>query len=207
MAENTTTWVALISSGSVVISQIATLFFNSKNEKLKAKYKLHENSILKKIEVGEKFYFVSGENLQLMQAAIFNIQERSKLESYYNKKILSDSIENLNANFQKISSEKSMYSNVILYFNIKSTYKSISEADLKTTSLMLGFFELREKYQFASVEERDLLLAPIKEKEQEICNHYLSIISGIEEDMYIVQKEILQISLMPKNKGKRFWFF
>lgn len=182
---------------------IITNTYNYFTEKSKRKFEIFKISTLKKIEVGEKFFFISGENLQLILTSVYSIKKRPELESKANKELLQKSLEEMHEEFKKIASEKNIYGMVSLYFDVKLTYKNILESDLKTTNILLKIFELSDKLQTAELKDKIQYLEPIRKAYDELCAHYEKIISHIEDDMAIVQQEIFNISMLAKIKSRK----
>ncbi len=196
MADNNTNTalVAIISAGSVVVSQIATLLLTNIKEKRQQKFELFKGSFQKKIEVGEKYFIITSESLYLLNASIYHIRQKN-LKSRQNIDWLDKSIEMLTDSYHKNPIDKNQTTATTnIYFKIKTTPKSISKDDIKTTQLRLEISELVNEYKLNSDENKTEQLKKIRVAEEALCIHFEKMIGLMQEDLNIIQHEISTIT-------------
>ena len=133
MADNSTTtiWVGVISASSAIIgvvaTQLITAFNARKTEIRRQEFEILKLSLEKKIEIGEHFYSLSGENLNLVKTLISNNELLSTLKAENSREYISSIYANFREDYRNFKSEKNIYSSVEIYYDISSTYSQVAD--------------------------------------------------------------------------------
>jgi hypothetical protein len=199
MVDNlTTVWVAIISASSaitgVIATQIITAINNRKSDKRKYDFELIKTSLARKIEVGEQFYVVSGENLTVKHAFIHYLKN-TDLKSSKSYEFIDERYKQLYADFEKVSEKNSLANLVNIYFDVQINFESALEAEKKLKTLFISIHELKAQISNNSDPEiKDTLIRKRADEVNTYCAFAETEMQLSKIDMEAVRRELNRVS-------------
>ncbi len=189
-------FIPIVSAGSallgVIVSQIITAINSKSSDHRKHNFEIIKTKLARKIEVGESFYYISGENLQLMKAMVHYIKTKSIVQSKLSKEFLQNGYTRLHADFEKIKSDNHSANLINLYFNVGVSFELISKSDLEAKNIFLNLYELNSEYSRStnSAAYNERLAEGIAKEMINLCNHFEKSIERTKEDMDTVAQAL-----------------
>jgi len=199
MVDNSTTvWVSVISASSaiagVVVTQIITAINNRKSDKRKYQFEATKAYLSRKIEVGEQFYYVTGENLTLKHALIHYVKT-ADLKSPKAYEFISERYNQLYTDFEKVTEKNSLANLVNLYFDVKINFELALEAEKKLKNLFVNIHELNAEISVNTDPElTDVLIQKRTDEIEAYCAFADKQMELAKIDMKTVRREINKIS-------------
>jgi len=194
MTDNSTItiWVGVISASSAIIgvvaTQVITAFNNRKTEIRRQEFEILKLSLERKIEIGEHFYSLSGENLNLAKTLISNNELLSTLKSDNSREYISSIYTSFREQYQNFKAEKNIYSSVEIYYNISSTYSQVADNAQILKTYIAKVFEYNQQLSEAKTDEEKFAIVPkAREALQGYQSHLQLMVESIETDMKLLK--------------------
>ena len=164
--------------------------FSYVNDRRKFKHELYQNFCSRKAEIGENFYFMTGERMTLIKNTIrywrnWN-DSRSDSSLSYLKKEMAELIDNM----EELNAENWKYNLAGLYFSISFTHRDIIQANAVSPQQYLRVLDVGDRLNKCPDENREPLYQAYAQAIFDMCSHYEQIYARMEHDMNLVKEEL-----------------
>jgi len=186
-----TTQVALITGGALVLSQALNILYTFFNDKRKDKTEISKLILQKKIEVGENFYHMIGENLQLFDLSTHYHQMLLSSASEEGLKFFQEKQELMKNNIDKIRASKETFNLVELYYNISTTFEEVSKTNIITLTINANIIETQECFKKSdNPDEKAFLQIRYRDEMLKLISHCMAITNRLRMDLDIIKKDL-----------------
>jgi hypothetical protein len=168
----------------------------------KRKYRTEVKNLYrsKKIDIGENFYYMSGENMAMLQKSITFWKNRNNARSEMSLTFLHKERNKMEEQTQKLYSENWRYNLINLYFNVSLSFSDVQEYNAKAQSCFLKILDLADQLS-KGCEEEEKLYGTYAVYIFDLCSLYEDMYKRIEIDMNVVKEELLgEFVGLPKTK-------
>lgn len=175
-----------------LLTQLMTGIFNYYSDKRKDSLAVKRAFRAKKIEIGEKFYYLNGETMVLLKKSIDYWMKRSQLSSIENIEFIGKEVKYTEELIAKAYAENWKYNLVTLYFDIKLSVTEINEQNIKSHSLFIRIREIAELIKHAPEHELEYLYGEYSFKTLDLISQYEHVYQLLKHDMEAVKHELLK---------------
>ena len=183
---------ALAGLVGALITQLFTGLFSYVNDMRKQRYELRNQFRLKRLEIGENFYFINTELLSMVRK---NIDYWRNLRNDRNDETLSfmkKEMGKLDAYQVKLYTENWKYNLIDIYFNIPFDINEMEKVNEISHKLYITVIDVANKIQSIPVAEGDELFKSYNIAIFNLCSHYEQVYGKISENISIVKADLLQ---------------
>ncbi|WP_345954253.1 hypothetical protein [Mucilaginibacter sp. PAMB04168] len=169
----------------------------------KRKYRTEVKNLYrdKKIDIGENFYYLSGESMTMLKKSITFWKNRSNAQSEMSLAFLNKERKKIEEQTLKLNSENWRYNLISLYFNVSLSFSDVQEYNAKAQSCFLKILDLADRLNKAGEEEKDLLCGVYAVHVFDLCSLYEDMYKRIEKDTNVVRDELREeFVALPKKK-------
>ena len=173
-----------------ILTQLLTGVFSYVNDRRKYRHELEQNFCNRKTEIGENFYFMTGERMTLIQNTIRYWKNwndaRSESALAYLKKEMAELI----VRMDELNSENWKYNLAGLYFDISFTHRDIIAANTRSHQYYLEVLDIGDRLNKCIAGERDQLYALYARSIFDMCSHYEEVYTRMENDMHHIKEQL-----------------
>jgi len=183
---------ALSGMTGAILAQIVAAVNNYFTDKRKHAFELDNQYRTKKIEIGENYYYMNGEMMDVIRKNIefwknFNTSRgEASLES------LKREVKQFTAHLDKLNAENLKYNLITLYFNVSFTPNEMQTVNAQSRKLDLAILDLAGQLKNAVPEEKEALLGKYALAVFDMCSHYEAVYAKLEQDKNIIRDELLK---------------
>jgi hypothetical protein len=160
----------------------------------KRKYRTEVKNLYrsKKVDIGENFYYMSGENMAMLKKSITFWKNRSNAHGEMGLAFLNKERKKMEEQTQKLNSENCRYNLINLYFNVSLSFSDVQEYNSKAQSCFLKILDLADQLSKAGEEDKEMLYGRYAVHIFDLCSLYEDMYKRIEKDMNVVKEELLR---------------
>ena len=145
----------------------------------------------KKIEIGESFFFITGEKMTAIRKNIGFWKNGNKTRTGSSLDFLYKETTRFNAYMEKLNADNWKFNLISLYFNISLTNEEAEKSNRKSAELYLLYLDLADRIRQAGDAEKEDLYQRYAVVVFDMCSHYEEIYSRMEQDMKVVRAQLL----------------
>lgn len=145
----------------------------------------------KRIEIAEKFYYVTGETMTVVKKSMDHLKERQKVRSEASMNVVNQEIKKLDGYLEKLNTENWQQNLIGLYFNIALSYDRLIAANSRSHGLYLQLLDARAQIKSAEEAELENWYGKYHLTLFDLYGQYEDIYRLLEADMAKVKKELL----------------
>jgi len=180
------------------IINATVIYFTDKRKYSTEVKNLYRN---KKVDIGENFYYMSGEHMAMLKKSITFWKNRSNTQSEVSLAFLNNERKKLDEQTQKINSENWRYNLINLYFDVSLSFSDIQEYNANAQSCFLKILDLADQLSKVGEEEKEILYGRYAVQIFDLCSLYEDMYKRIENDMDVVRLELLgEFVTSPKRR-------
>ncbi|MCR8560207.1 hypothetical protein KXD93_21325 [Mucilaginibacter sp. BJC16-A38] len=193
MADNSTLVAVSAFSGlagalfTQLINLANTYFTDSRKQKFEVDTQLRN----KKMEIGESFFYVTGEKLTAIKKNIAFWKNGNKFRTDKSLEFLYKETAKFNTYMEKLNADNWKFNLISLYFDISFTNEEVARSNERSHELYLSYLDLAEGIRNAAGEAKEALFKRYAVVLFDMCDHYEEIYNRLEHDMGIVRTQLL----------------
>jgi hypothetical protein len=193
MADNSTLISVSAFSGlaGALLSQVIGLANTYFTDKRKQGFELTMLLRNKKVEIGESFFFITGEKMTAIKKNIIYWKRGNQSLTATSLEFLYKETFQFNAYMEKLNAENWKFNLISLYFNIAFTNDKVVQSNLRSNELYLSYRDLSERIRKADGEEKEELYKRYAVVLFDMCSHYEEIYTRMDHDMNLVKTQLL----------------
>ena len=193
MTDNTTLIEVSAFSGLVgaLITQMMTGIFAYFNDKRKYNHEVKNLYRIKKTEIGENFYYMTGEMMAVIKKNIGYWKNWNNSRSKASLDFLNKEMMKLNTYMDKLKAENWKFNLINLYFRVSMSNNEIIESNARSQQLYLKVKDIMDKIRKAGEADQETLYQEYALAVFEMCAQYEDLYSQMELDANLVKEEIL----------------
>jgi hypothetical protein len=194
MADNTTLIEVSAFSGlaGALLTQMMTGIFAYFNDKRKYNHEVKNLYRIKKMEIGENFYYMTGEIMAVIKKNIGYWKNWNNSRSEASLKFLNNEMVKLNTYMDKLKAENWKFNLINLYFRVSMSNSEVIESNARSQQLYLKVKDIMDKIRKTSSTDQDALYQQYALAIFDMCSQYEDLYSKMEHDANMVREEILQ---------------
>jgi regulator of replication initiation timing len=194
MANNTTLIEVSAFSGllGALLTQMMTGIFAYFNDKRKYNHEVRNLYRVKKTEIGENFYYMTGEIMAVIKKNIGYWKNWNDSRSEASLEFLNKEMIKLNTYMDKLKTENWKFNLINLYFKVSMSNSEVIESNARSQQLYLEVKDITDKIRKAPVTDQDALYKQYAVAVFHMCSQYEDLYSKMEHDANLVREEILQ---------------
>ena len=169
-----------------MLTQLMTGLFSYVNDRRKQRTAVRNLLREKKIEIGENFYFMSGELMSMIRKNIAYWQNRQDYRSEASLGFLKLEMDRLDAYQSKLQTENWKYNLVGIYYTIPYPFGEMLEDNKRSHELYLKVLDYSEVIRKALPQEREDMVGDYQAVLAELCVHYEQIFQRMGANMEAV---------------------
>ena len=147
----------------------------------------------KKVEIGESFYYVTGEKLASIKKNVGYWKNWNNQRSEASLDFLNKETQRFNNYMDKLNADNWKFNLIGLYFNVFFSNEDIVKANDRSHQLFLIYLDLADKIKKEADEmEKELLYQRYAFNIFDMCTHYEQIYMQLERDMKAVREQLLK---------------
>jgi hypothetical protein len=193
MTDNTTLIQVSAFSGlaGAFLTQLITVGNNYLTDKRKQLNEVGNQYRDKKVEIGENFYYITGEKLASIRKNINywknwnNSRTEASLEFLYKETF------RFNAYMEKLNADNWKFNLISLYFNVSFTNNEVAKSNARSHQLYISYLDLAERIRKSEGDEKEKLYQRYAIVVFDMCSHYEMIYTKLENDMDIIKNQLL----------------
>ena len=193
MADNLT--LVTVSAFSGLAGSLFTQLINLVNtyftDKRKQSFELDTQFRNKKIEIGESFFFITGEKMTAIKKNIGFWKNGNKSRTDKSLEFLYKETFKFNAYMEKLNADNWKFNLIGLYFDVSFTNEEVERSNERSHELYLSYLDLAERIRKTATEEKEQLFQRYAIVVFDMCNHYEEIYKRLEYDMTVVRTQLL----------------
>ena len=193
MADHSTLIAVSAFSGlaGAILTQLFSGLFAYFNDRRKYQHEEHQHLNNRKIEIGENFYFMTGERMTHIQKSIsfwknWN-DSRSESSLVWLKKELTEMVSRMD----ELNTENWKYNLAGLYFHISFTHDQVMAANAISHQHYLKVLDIGDHLTKATGDDKEELYKQYAVAIFDMCSHYEHLYKLMEHDMQTVRAELL----------------
>jgi hypothetical protein len=180
-------WLAAVSGLiGALLTQLMTGLFSYINDRRKQKTEVKNLYRNKKIEIGENFYFMSGELMAMIKKNIAYWKNRQDYRSEASLSFLKLEMDRLDVYQSKLQTENWKYNLVGIYYIIPYSFREMLEDNKRSHELYLKMLDFPEIINKTLPQEKNDLLEEYQSTLTELCLHYQNVYNRMEANMEAV---------------------
>lgn len=194
MADNTTLIEVSAFSGllGALLTQMMTGIFAYFNDKRKYNHEVRNLYRVKKTEIGENFYYMTGEIMAVIKKNIGYWTNWNDSRSEASLEFLNKEMVKLNTYMDKLKTENWKFNLINLYFKVSMSNSEVIESNAKSQQLYLEVKDITDKIRKAPAKDQEALYQQYAVAVFYMCSQYEDLYSKMEHDANMVREEILQ---------------
>jgi hypothetical protein len=166
-----------------LLTQLMTGLFSYVNDRRKQKTEARNLLRGKKIEIGENFYFMSGELMAMIKKNIAYWKNRHDYRSEVSLGFLRLEMDRLDVYQSKLQTENWKYNLVAIYYDIPYSFGAMLEDNKRSHELYLKVLDFSEIIKRTLPQEKEDVFIDYKTTLAELCVHYQKIYDHMEANM------------------------
>jgi hypothetical protein len=187
MDKNTViTLTAFSGLAGALLTQLMTGLFSYISDRRKQRSEVHNQYRGKKIEIGENFYFMSGELIAMIKKNIAYWKNRQDYRSEASLNFLKLEMERLDAYQSKLQAENWKYNLVGIYYDIPYSFSEMLEDNKRSHELYLKVLDLSEIVRSTLPQERNDIFDNYQTTLDQLSAHYQTIFDRMAANMTAV---------------------
>lgn len=182
---------ALSGLAAALITQMMTGLFAHLNERRKRRNDLHDAYRAKKLDIGENYFFINGEMMDLVRKTISywcNLRNEHDPATLSLMKKEMNRMENYQA---KLFADNWRYNLVEIYFQIPFKSEHIRLANSRSRQLFIEVTDIANKIRLTEPGQSQILYQSYNVAILGLCAHYEELYIQIENNMTAVKKQLL----------------
>jgi hypothetical protein len=194
MAENNTIFMISAFSGlaGAILAQAVSGMVTYFSDKRKQRSEKRVAYRTKKTEIGENFYYVTGEKVNIIRSHILYWKKREFIDSETSLAFLNEEMKKLAARLELLNADSWKYNLVHLYYTVSLNRHSALDANALSQAYYLKFLDTIDAFKQAhDGEDKDDLRQQYALILFDMCAHYENICLQMEQDMERVRLELL----------------
>ncbi|WCT13750.1 hypothetical protein [Mucilaginibacter jinjuensis] len=193
MADNSTLIAISAFSGlaGALLTQMISGLFAYFSERRKYNNGVRDLHRAKKIEIGENFYYITGEKMTIVKKNIGYWKNWNNSRSEASLDYLKKEMITFKAYIDKLNEENWKYNLISLYYNVSFTSSEVLEANEQSHLYYLSVLDLMDKIKKANGDETEVLYQQYAIAIFDMCAHYENVYEKMKEDMNIVKNQLL----------------
>jgi hypothetical protein len=181
-------WLAACSGlAGAILTQLLTGLFSYINDRRKQQAEVRNLWRGKKIEIGEYFYFMSGELMSMIKKNIAYWKNRQDYRSAASLNFLKLEMDRLDAYQSKLQTENWKYNLVGIYYTIPYSFGEMLEDNKRSHELYLKMIDFPEIINKTLPQEKHDLLEEYQATLSELCGHYQNMYNRMAANMEAVR--------------------
>jgi hypothetical protein len=193
MADNSTLIAVSAFSGlaGALLTQTISGLFAYFSDKRKYNNGVRDLHRAKKVEIGENFYYMTGEKMAIVKKNISYFKNLNNSRSEASLDYLKKEMIKFKSYIDKLNEENWKYNLISLYYNVSFTSTEVLEANEQSHLYYLKVLDLMDKIKKANEEDTELLYQQYAVAIFDMCSHYENVYEKMKEDMNIVKNQLL----------------
>jgi hypothetical protein len=194
MTDNTTLIEVSAFSGLVgaLLTQMMTGIFAYFNDKRKYNHEVKNLYRSRKTEIGENFYYMTGEMMAVIKKNIGYWKNWNNSRSEASLEFLNKEMVKLNTYMDKLKTENWKFNLINLYFKVSMSNSEVIESNARSQQFYLEVKDIMDKIRKAPAADQDALYQQYAIAVFDMCSQYEDLYSKMEHDATRVREEILQ---------------
>jgi hypothetical protein len=188
---NNSLWIGISGLAGALLSQVISAASVYWNENRKDKKELRNRYREKKLEIGENFYFMNGERMDLIRKNIQYWKSKGLLLSEASRDHLNREMNKLIEYMDKISAENWKYNLVNLYFKVKLNNEIVHALNARSHAFYLRVLDISERLKTAPAEKIEEMNREYAVAIFDLCAHYEQIYQALDADLRTVKGQLL----------------
>ena len=193
MADNST--LVAVSAFSGLAGALFTQLINWANtyftDKRKQSFEVNTQFRNKKIEIGESFFFITGEKMTAIKKNIGFWKNGNKSRTDKSLEFLYKETFKFNAYMEKLNTDNWKFNLISLYFDVSFTNEEAERSNERSHELYLSYLDLAERIRKAEGAGKEQLFQRYALVVFDMCSHYEEIYKRMEHDMAVVRTLLL----------------
>ncbi|SCW80260.1 hypothetical protein [Mucilaginibacter sp. NFR10] len=182
---------ALAGLAGALITQLFTGLFSYLNDMRKQRYDLRNQFRLKRLDIGENFYFINTELLSMVRKNIDYWRNLWKDRNDETLAFMKKEMGKLDAYQAKLRLENWKYNVVDIYFNIPFNISEMEKVNELSRKLYVAVIDFANKIQSTPAAEREELFKSYNIAVFNLCSHYEQVHDKISQNISAVKAELL----------------
>ncbi len=171
-----------------VISAVNTYFIDRRKQTAEVR----SQHRAKKIEIGESFYYITGEKMACINKNIRYWKNWNNSRSEASLDFLNKETSQFNSYMEQLNADNWKYNLISLYFNVSFTNDEVVKSNARSHQLYLLYLDLAEKIRMS---EDDIKTEELHQRfavtVYEMCSHYEEIYARLKHDSETVKTQLL----------------
>jgi hypothetical protein len=154
----------------------------------------HEHTNLfkaRKIEIGENFYYMTGERMAVISKNISYWKNWNNSRSEASLEFLNKEMVRLNTYLEKLDNENWKFNLINLYFDVSLTNEKVIESNAKSKQLYLRVLDIIHHLKHSDKNDQEGLYQQYAVALFDMCSHYGELYLKIQRDMDLIKAELL----------------
>ncbi|WPV00805.1 hypothetical protein SNE26_03380 [Mucilaginibacter sp. cycad4] len=183
---------ALAGLTGALITQLFTGLFSYLNDMRKQRYELRNQFRLKRLDIGENFYFINTELLSMVRKNVDYWRNLWRDRNDETLAFMKREMGKLDAYQVKLRTENWKYNVVDVYFNLPFNISEMEKVNEISRKLYIAVIDIANKIQSIPAAEREELFKPYNIAVFNLCSHYEQVHDKISENILAVKAELLR---------------
>lgn len=193
MADNNTLIAISAFSGlaGAMLTQTLTGLFAYFNDKRKYNNDVKAQFRTRKTEIGESFYYITGEKMAIVNKNIGYWKNWNNSRSEASLEFMNKEMIKLNSYMEKLDADSWKFNLINLYFNVSLTNEILIEANARSKQLYLKVIDIVHQFKTAGSIDKEQLYGIYAIAIFDMCSHYEDLYLKMQQDMNVVKTELL----------------
>jgi len=174
-----------------ILTQLFNGLFTYLNDRRKYHHEVHQNLSSRKTEIGENFYFMTGERMTHIQKSIRYWKNWNGTRSESSLAWLKKELTEMVGRMEELNADNWKYNLAGLYFNISFTHDQVIAANAISHQHYLKVLDIGDRLTKAAAEDKEELYKQYALAIFDMCGHYEQVYKLMEHDMEVVKEELL----------------
>lgn len=175
-----------------LLTQLITAANGYFTDKRKRSTELKNQFRNRKVEIGESFYYMTGEKLAMVRKNIRYWKNWNDSRSEASSEFLNAELKKLNAYIDKLDAENWKYALINLYFEVRLTNNEVSANNTISHNFYLKILDTTYKIKQANDADKEELYKEYAITVFDLCAHYEDICQKMNQDMETVKHALRQ---------------
>jgi hypothetical protein len=146
----------------------------------------------KKAEIGENFFYMTGEKMAVIKKNIDHWKNWNDSRSEASLEFLNKELARLNAYIEKLDAENWKFNLIGLYFDVALSHDEVIEANGRSQQRYLKFLDISHKIRNAAEAEKEGLYGDYALALFDMCAQYEDLYNKMSRDMQAVRAALLR---------------
>ena len=194
MADNTTLIEVSAFSGlaGALLTQLISGMFAYFSDKRKYSHEVSNLYRVRKTEIGENFYYMTGEVMAIIKKNVGYWKNRNDSRSEASLEFLNKEMIKLNTYMDKLKAENWKFNLINLYFKVSMTNHEVIESNGRSQRLYLKIKDIMDQIRKGQETDKEPLYQQYAIAVFDMCSQYEDLYARMEQDANIVREEILR---------------